>query len=58
MKPMTREKALRVLENSPGNDKVAKILALDPGTMIDVLMALNPKAGIVDIAKWHDRVTK
>lgn len=55
---MTREEALKLLDESPGADKVAKLLAMDVGTMIDVLMTLNPKAGMVDIAKWYTRVTE
>jgi hypothetical protein len=54
---MTRKEAMQILNAAPGKDKVAKLLALDPGTMIDVMMALNPGCGIVDIAKWHARVT-
>lgn len=54
---MTRKEATRIMNAQKGSDKVAKILALDVGTMMDVLMALNPGIGIVDIAKWYKRVT-
>ena len=55
---MSREEALRVLNNAKGSDRVAQILSLDPGVMIDVMLALNPRAGIVDVAKWHHRMTE
>lgn len=54
---MTRAEALELL-NGTETDKVAELLAMDPGTMIDVMMKLNPGCGIVDIAKWYERVTK
>lgn len=54
---MNKQEALEVLNAAPGNDKVAKLLALDPGTMIEVMMTLTPGLGMVDIAKWHKRVT-
>jgi len=54
---MNRKEAMERINAQKGSDKVAKILALPPGVMIDVLMVLNPGIGIVDIAKWHARVT-
>jgi len=54
---MTKQKALELLNAAPGNDKVAKLLALDLGVMIGVMMALNPGCKLSDIAKWHGRVT-
>ena len=56
-KKMTKQKALELLNAAPGNDKVAKMLALDIGVMVDVMMALNPGMKMSDIAKWHGRVT-
>ena len=54
---MNKQQALELLNAAPGNDKVAKMLALDLGTMVDVLMALNPGMKMSDVAKWHGRVT-
>ena len=53
---MTRAEALKIIDNAEGSDRVAKILSLDPGTMVDVLLAINPGIGIVEIAKWYTRV--
>lgn len=54
---MTKQEAQRVLNAAPGNDKVAQLLALDMGVMVDVLMVLNPSLGMVGIAKWFVKVT-
>ena len=54
---MTKTKALALLNAAPGDDVVAKLLALDLGVLVDVMMALNPGCKMSDVAKWHARVT-